>query len=385
MEIPDFSNKSSQIERWDLAAAQLKQILQAAGWQIKGVPRHGVAEGDFRVRRRNAAYSVELKAASEGRSDRLIPLFAQAALQLMRDRGPGASSLAVVSAPRIPRRSAEQVLEFAAKYAPDVALGLFDFEGLRLFRGPELEDLNAEPAIHRAGASVRSQRESRQLFSDLNQWMLKVLLAPELPEHLLSAPRGKYKNASQLAAAAGVSVMSAFRFVQQLREEGYLHEAQSPLALVRREDLFARWQSSGDRPVREVPMRFRLPGEPQAQLRKVLGSGRACLALFAAADALQLGFVRGVPPYVYVERLRSSDLSAWKNLRPCEPGEPPDLLLRQAPAPQSVFRGMVRAESGAASDVLQVWVDVASHPARGREQADLIRQRVLDPLIRQGQ
>lgn len=66
--------------------------------------------------------------------------------------------------------------------------------------------------------------------------MLKVLLAPELPEHLLSAPRERYANASQLAKAADVSVRSAFRFVQGLQEQGYLHEAPSALALVRRED-----------------------------------------------------------------------------------------------------------------------------------------------------
>jgi hypothetical protein len=35
----------------------------------------------------------------------------------------------------------------------------------------------------------------------------------------------------------------------------------------------------------------------------------------------------------------------------------------------------------AASDVLQVWVDVAVHPSRGREQADLIRRRVLHRVI----
>ena len=51
--------------------------------------------------------------------------------------------------------------------------------------------------------------------------MLKVLLAPEVPEELLSAPREQYRNASQLAEAAQVSVMSAFRFVQQLQVEGY--------------------------------------------------------------------------------------------------------------------------------------------------------------------
>ena len=128
-------------------------------------------------------------------------------------------------------------------------------------------------------------------------------------------------------------------------------------------------------------MRFRLPGDLQVQLRKVLGSGRACLALFAAADALKLGFVQGVPPHVYVGLVQPSSLAAWKNLRPCEPGEQPDVLLRQAPAPSSIFRGMVRPAGLAACDVLQLWLDVASHPSRGQEQADLIRDRVLAPII----
>jgi hypothetical protein len=45
---------------------------------------------------------------------------------------------------------------------------------------------------------------------------------------------------------------------------------------------------------------------------------------------------------------------------------------------------MVRPEGMAACDVLQVWADVASHPSRGREQADLIRKRVLHRLIEGG-
>jgi hypothetical protein len=142
-----------------------------------------------------------------------------------------------------------------------------------------------------------------------------------------------------------------------------------------------KWRSASDRSPREVPMRFRLPGNPEAQLLKIVSSGRACLALFAAAHALKLGFVEGVPPYVYVGRIQPSNLAAWKSLRPCEPGESPDVLMRQAPAPESVFRGLVRVGSAAASDALQVWLDVASHPARGAEQADLIRRRVLEPII----
>lgn len=383
MERSDVSSKSSQPQRWRAAADQLRLILEQAGWKVANIERHGPSEGDFRVRRKPFEYAVELKAASEGRADRLIPLFAQAVLQLMHDRARKPLRLAVVSAPSIPRRAAEQVLEFASDYAPDVAVGLFDFEGLRLFRGPGLEDLDAEPGHRRAGSGSGALRASRNLFSDLNQWMLKVLLAPELPEHLLSAPRGRYKNTSELARAAQVSVMSAFRFGQQLQDEGYLHESSPSLALVRREQLFDRWQAANDRPCREAPMRLVLPGNPRAELQKILRSGHACLALFAAADALHLGFVEGVPPYVYVERIQPSNLASWKNLRPCEPGEPPDIVLRQPLVPQSVFRGMVR--DAGACDVIQVWLDVALHPARGREQADLIRERVLDPLIRQGQ
>jgi hypothetical protein len=130
-------------------------------------------------------------------------------------------------------------------------------------------------------------------------------------------------------------------------------------------------------------MRFVLPGDPQGQLRKLLDDGGrlACLALFAAADALQLGLVHGVPPYVYVRRLQPANPAGRGNIRACEPGEPPDVIVRQAPAPQSVFRGMVRPGGIPASDVLQVWVDVAAHPSRGREQADLIRKRVLRRLL----
>jgi hypothetical protein len=176
-------------------------------------------------------------------------------------------------------------------------------------------------------------------------------------------------------------MMSAFRLVQQLQNEGYLSESDSYLNLVRREDLFRRWQASAVRSVKEITMRYLLKGDPRAQLRKVLNSGRSCLALFAAAEVLKLGFVEGVPPYVYVERIRPADLVSFKNLRQCELGEPPDLILRQAPAPESVFRGTVSANGMAACDVLQVWLDVSSHPSRGREQADLIRKKVLGKII----
>jgi hypothetical protein len=379
MKNPEKPQKSAAIERERRAESLLADIFEQAGWRVEREP-HQKSQFDMIVRRPGVVYAVEVKAAVEGRGDRLVPLFSQAVLQSLRSAGQNAAPLAVVAAPKISQSAANQVLQFAEHYAPDAAAGVIDFEGLRLFRGPHLEGLNAE-APQRSAMASKSPRVSGHLFSDLNQWMLKVLLGPEVPEDLLSAPRGQYRNASQLAGAAKVSVMSAFRFVQQLKDEGYLSESSPYLSLVRREDLFRRWQASAVRSVKEMSMHYLLKGEPRAQLRKMLSNGRACLALFAAAEALKLGFVEGVPPYVYVERIQPSNLAAWKNLRQCEPGERPDLILRQAPAAQSVFRGLVRPEGLAASDVIQVWVDVSSHPSRGREQADLIRKRILARVI----
>jgi hypothetical protein len=342
-------------------------VLEDGGWEVQR-PKRG---DGFKlvVRGRGIAYTAHVKSATEGRSDRLVPLFAQAVLQAAHAAVKATKPLAI-----------EQVIRFAQEYAPHTAAGVVDFEGLALFHGPELERLNAYP--RRVPVTARPATRPGHLFSDLNQWMLKVLLAPELPEELLAAPRGRYRNATELARAAEVSVMSAFRFVRQLEREGYLHESAAHLTLVRREDLFRRWQGLATKTVAETPMRFLLPGDANVLLRKVLERGRACAALFAAADALRLGHVVGVPPHVYLERVDAATLATWNELRLCGPGEPPEVIVREAPARQSVFRGRVMPGGMPAADVLQVWTDVAAHPSRGREQADLIYRKVLQSVIK---
>ena len=124
-------------------------------------------------------------------------------------------------------------------------------------------------------------------------------------------------------------------------------------------------------------MRFVLRGNPGLELRMMLRSGHGTLALFAAAEALHLGFVHGVTHYIYVPRLDAESLGAWKNLVLAGAGEQPDVIVRQAPAAQSIFRGRVNVNGVPVSDVVQVWLDVSSHPSRGQEQADFIRRRAL--------
>jgi hypothetical protein len=361
------------------AEATFVEALRNEGWSLRRSEGPGHVPG-FVIERGHVSYAVEIKFAAEGRTDRLVPLWSQALLQVSRAPGELRLCLAVVVAPRIAERSARKVLEFASEYAPHAGVGVMDLTGFRRFRGAHLEGLDSDPAAaQRILPTVR--RRPANLFSDLNQWMLKVLLAPEVPAELLAAPRERYANATGVAAAAGVSVMTAFRFVEQLRAEGYLDDSRGRLYVVRRENLFDRWRSAAARRAKEAPMRLLLGGEPLEQAARALHEQRACVGMFAAAEALGFGFVRGVPPYVYTGRLEEALAALDERWVPTERGEAPDLILRQPAAVKSVFRGVVPVRGLPVTDIIQTWLDVSTHPTRGAEQADLIRKRVLNRVL----
>jgi Holliday junction resolvase len=383
MKIPMNSNSPSGAGKH--AEDHVAQLFKAHGWKVQREPAAGPYQADLLVKRGRNAYLVEIKALSEGRPDRVIPLLSKAILQAQsyaRENGK-ARPLAVVYVGDASPSLFRQVREFSKHFAPDVAVGVISDSGARCFWGEGLEVLSVEPSLVRK-AQAKSPGPASHIFSDLNQWMLKVLLAPQIPEHLLAAPRAEYRNASELAGAANVSVMSAFRFVQQLSGEGFLDESSPRFNLVRREELFRRWRSEALRSSPEMPMSFLIRGPAQLQLREIVSGSKGCLALFAAADALKLGHVKGVPPYVYVSRLLRLDRNGLKGMVPASPGEPPDLILKQARAPQSVFRSAVHPDGMAVCDVLQVWLDVSAHPSRGEEQAELIYRKVLKRIIERG-
>lgn len=387
MKLPDIEMGHGGNPRSLKAAQLLAEFFHARGWsaQIEQPYQCGseAVVADLIIRKAARAYAVEVKAAAEGRADRIVPLWAQASLQASKIAAAcGLAPLAVVAAPEIGPRAAEQVMNFAQEYSPDVAAGVLDFAGLRRFRGPEIDYMQEDDDLPSKRSIPREEHGS--LFSDLNQWMLKVLLAPDIPAHLLNAPRDKYRNASELAQAANVSVMSAFRFVQQLESDGHLDESVRHLRLVRREELFQRWAAWAlVRRPKEMPVRFLLRRKIESEISKMLESGNACLALFAAADALHVGFVRGVNPYLYLLRRGRPKLpSEWHNVVEVMPHEQPDVILREPPALQSVLRGLVHQAHKPCCDIIQVWLDVAAHPSRGREQADDIRRGALRSVLR---
>jgi hypothetical protein len=380
----------------------VEQLLRDNGWKVLKEPGEQNVRPDLIAERRGKRLLFEIKRASEGRRDRVIPLLSQAALEAAhysRNLAGHAVPVAIVGSNHIPNSVADEAKQFIRERAPDVAVGLVDLEGFRSFAGHGLESLNSERRKGSGVSSPKLRSRAPQLFSDLNQWMLKVLLAPGIPEEYLSAPRGHYQGASQLAEAASVSVMSAFRFVDQFSKEGFLDQRSRRLRVVRSNELMRRWQAASQQRVVEVPMRWILnKGEealpntlrsflsaeamPSDGKRKPFSSPRprACLGLFAAAEALGLGFVHGVQPYLYLERM-SQDIVESLGLSEKGADQQADIYVRIPGNRESVFRGAVVKEGVPSSDILQVWLDVSQHPSRGQEQADLIWRRVLAPVF----
>lgn len=377
-------NRPAAVPDGHHAEARVAALFKDAGWHVEQQPDSGPLRPDLILRKGRHRFAAEVKSASESRSDRVIPLLADA---ILRSRAyaqacPGHRALAILQVPAGSHQLLRQVEEYVGRFAPDQAVGVVAGDGLVRFWNAELRGLNAEPEFARGGL-LRAPGRVPNMFSDLNQWLLKVLLAPEIPEPLLGAPRGRYRNVSELAAAANVSVMSAFRFADLLRSQGFLDDSVGHLKLVRRDALFERWQSAGRLQLpQELPMRFVLRGDSRKQFRAFLKHADAIAALFAAADALGLGFVSGAPAYAYVRHLNPRSPSAWKGLARAQPGEMPDVILRQPASPQCVFRGVVQADDVPVCDVLQVWLDVSGHPSRGAEQAQFIERNVLGAVLR---
>jgi hypothetical protein len=193
--------------------------------------------------------------------------------------------------------------------------------------------------------------------------------------------------------------------VNLLREEGFLDDSRG-LELVNIEMLFNRWRGASQKAVREVPMRWIIPGDREGRLSDAIrayvkkldhglsGSGvrrsqsvlrhpRVCLGLFAAADALGFKFVRGAVSHLYLERWDPGMLESL-GLIPIQQGQRIDVFVRVPSLRESVFRPAVRRDGVAVCDVLQVWLDAGHHPVRGQEQAQEIWRHVLVPLWKRG-
>ena len=365
-------------------ARVLREALGDAGWSTRGTGIDG--PWLFVARKGSRQYPVILNQVRVPRLSSLKGLLADAILRGRSAAGPGRSFLAAVGAPAISRTMAAALESYAREVAPEQPFGFVDERGLVRLSGPGLESVQK---VQSPGSRPGTMAEQpRDLFSDLNQWMLKVLVGGTLPPEMIALPRGLAGSAAELAATARVSAPAAWRLVAALKAAGYM-EADGQVVRIR--DLLGRWRAASLRPQRQVNAVWILPGrDPVERMRTRLAdvagteeSPSACLGLFAACDALGVGHVRGAPVHLYVRKVDAPRLEALGLALP-RPGQKGDVVLRVARWPESVFRGAVCVRGVPVADIVQCWLDVASEPSRGAEQSAFIWRKVLARAIGDG-
>ncbi len=349
------------------------------------------------------SHAIVFNASRDGRRSALEGMLADAFLRAHAYcQVSKAAPVAVVGAPRMTPQMISALRQYADRYAPGAGFGVVDSDGTVEVHGAGIEVLR-RPSV----SPVARPGRPTDLFSDLNQWLLKVLLGDRLEARWLDTRIGlgrapALRTAAQLASVAGVSVPTAARLVAEARAQGFVEDISGSLHLVQIERLFERWKAVAmAQPPRAVKARWLIPNKsPEGQLAAALGayedgpgsparqsgegfyrwSGKpACLGLFAAARALGFRWVLGAPQHLYVGGVDAAVLDAL-GVTQAEEWQSHDLVLLVPRNPEAVFRAAVHLEV-MTCDLIQCWLDASAHPARGAELADHIWERGLAPHL----
>lgn len=358
------------------------------GLQIPGAGRPGGASEALLLQTPKEEYLVLLRGvlgnpSFESVSRALAEAILTARAAAGRDRRP----LALVVGTPLTASMAARLKQYQAWSDPRGDWGLLDPSGAVWIRFGRFQIEVESPDVGRRAAPERALTP----FTDQGQWLLKVLLAPDIDSSLLRAPRLRAKTDAELAKAADLSTSTVSRVLAGLESLGFLDRNAASHRLVRIPELLDAWRGAVAHTVRERGARFLLPGGDalgrlSAALRKTHGAlgtsqqPRACLALFSACKQLGVGHVVGAPVHLYHEDPSPNSLQLL-GLRLTGPLEPPEVLIRRPAFPRALFRAAPLIEGVPTADALQCWLDLSQHPLRGREQAHELIARLGLPRV----
>lgn len=341
-------------------------------------PGRGTSRADLLARHDGRRVAVELELLPTLRIADLEGRLARGVLKLRHSVDSVIVPVVLVVSRRHGARAERAAERFMAELAPDVGWGLVDeHEQLRL----EVPTLGL--SVRHAGTSPLSEARSTtaNLFTDLNRWLLKVLLLRTSPEDSWGGPRDDVlvRNPTELHRIAGVSLEKSHRFARTFEAADFLRRTREGLRLVRTDVLLAQWLADESvRPKRRLPVRSLFRGEAElTELIAPLEQRRRRYAVGGFAACALLGVAR--TPRREID-LHVEDRAGWvmeiADLQPCDERDAA-LYIIPSRYPESVLRGVVTRRGLPVVDELQAALDVAADPGRGEEQARFIVDRVL--------
>lgn len=331
----------------------------------------------LRERRTGRSVAAEVKLLPARRAGEIPAALAMASYQLRScAAGVGAEALAVFWLPQWNPAVVAQVRAFSSKFDLKLGWAILSEDGgfavslpaLRLERSHEPRSL---------GVHVPRLRQSVDLLTDANRWMLKLLLLRRVEQRFWAGPRDPIAGVLALSRAAGVTAESAYRFARSLQAHGLARLERGTFQLLDTQRLMNLWLSADThKPLLWQPVRWTRgkPDDIGEVFGQALAGQRYAVTNYEACRRLGLlhAAVAGID--VQVEGELDHAMRHWK-LEPVAPHEG-HFRLARARFPRSVFGGAVETGGVWVADALQIALDVRSHPARGVEQSDYILERL---------
>ncbi len=325
------------------------------------------AVGDLLIRTGGRVAAVEVKHLSALRMEDLLGRAALAHLTLQRADG---EPVVAIIVPHVTPGAANALREFVRAHTPMLGFMLLGTDGTY-----EVDAAGVHAREHRI-AGERTRAAPKVLFSDLNSWLLKVVLLRQTSPDVWNGPREPLRSVDELRRAGAVSRVTAFRFVRSFVDSDFLR-TEPELRVVRRAELIRSWQAwYTHRHGVRTPVRWTLgrPG-PTARVFARAGPTRYAVTGFAACEALGALHASYLHPEVHIDGPLAAACRQW-NLERCTPADAHFTLI-ESPLKEAIFRGCATRKETTVVDPLQAAFDASMHAARGREQAEFVFQHVL--------
>jgi hypothetical protein len=359
------------------AAEIVRDVLPNATIKREFREDSSASHNDLSVNFDDHVLVVEVKASQSTRIFDLEGRLALASLQAIRSAARiNAVPVVMIALPKLGPKAAHFTEHFMDQNTPGMGWCLFDSLGAYILKIPAL-------AINK---SRRPQRSSKQrpfptrgsLFSDLNRWMLKILLLRDVPDQLWGGPKQPIMHARELRIVARVSLETAYSFVRTFESAGYIKETSNGILVIRRAELVRTWLAHElSFRSESIPVRWIL-GNGQ-DLAKVLlrAGGPEQFAITGFEACRMLGVLHAPIPRkeVCVHGDISAAIQNWK-LHQCDTHDADFFILKMA-NPKSILNGRVIREGLPVVDILETALSVFGQSPRGEEQADFILRTVL--------
>lgn len=298
----------------------------------------------------------------------------------------------VIELGRMGRCAETDLKEYASRFLPDLCWILASRGGdVRLHLAPDVDELIQDERPRRRGDVPVRAVSGLAIFSPKSQWLWKSILLPGIGPRYWSGSNRSPRSITDLVQRSGVSQSAVSSFVSRAKDAGFLKRDKDAFIVVNHRELLDDWahalKHSSRRIVKVRPMYGDVPEtDLLANIRNycqkasvesakplvVIGSHLAC-------HLLGLGRSNQRGATLYLGSTPIEDALGALELVPADDNDNEVLLLELDGLSDSVGRGCVMVDGVPVVDALQCYLDVRVSYARGREQADFIYERILQP------